>query len=88
MNFTDEDRDAIYDKIAERFIASLGSKLEEVECLTINRVAGILDLTSSQVNKLITDYLDFGPRDRRLSLSQLKRLIEKRTVNKGKKRRA
>lgn len=76
------------DRIAERFIAAMGSKLEKVECLTINRVDGILDLTSPQVNKMITEWVDFGPRGRRLTVAQARKLIEQRKVKRGKERRA
>jgi len=88
MNLTIEERDDLMDRIAERFIAAMGSKLEKVECLTINRVDGILDLTSPQVNKMITEWVDFGPRGRRLTVAQARKLIEQRKVKRGKERRA
>lgn len=89
MNFTEKDKEAVLQMaakdLADRLFEKIEGSAEDLALYTINRAAGLLDLTPGQVHKILDEFIDFGPRDRRLSARQVKMLIAKRTI--GTKRR-
>lgn len=74
--------DAVVQELVERAWAKVEGSLEDVTCFSISRLAGMLDLSTSQTRKVLEESIDFGPRDSRVTLAQAKRLLEKRTIRR------
>lgn len=75
-------KQAVLEKLVDELREALLPELEEVTLLTINRAAGMCDLSVSQLNRAMTEWVDLGEQSKRISVAQLRRLIEKRTVKR------
>jgi hypothetical protein len=88
---TDQEREIlemVARNLADRIWKKIEGGIDEVVCLSIPRASGALELSTQQANKVLTEFVDFGPRDKRVTLAALKRAIEHRTVKpKGGARR-
>lgn len=73
--------DRLVAELTERAWKKLEGELEEVTCISVQRLAGMLDLSTPQTRRVLQESIDFGPRDTRITLAQAKRLIESRTVS-------
>ena len=63
-------------------------KLDEMTYITINRAAGMLEMNSGACKRFLAGYIvDFGLRNQRVSLANLKIAIEARRVKMEKARR-
>lgn len=91
MTLTPEQETRMLEMVAAGILETIKERVEkaaeELPCFTINRVCGFLDLTPQQVNKILTEFVDFGPRDRRLSIAQVRELVRRRTVKAGGRKR-
>jgi hypothetical protein len=68
--------------IANRIWDKIEHALDDVVCISIPRVSGALELSTARANSILTEFVDFGPRDKRVTLRALKAAIEARTVKK------
>lgn len=85
MQIDSQTQDLIATKLAEKIWQKIESQVEEITCLTIPRLAGMLDLTTSATRSALEEVVDFGPREKRVTLAQAKRLIEARKINPRKR---
>lgn len=74
--------DAATREVAERAWQKLEGELEEITCISLPRLAGMLDLSTSQTRRILEEVVEFGPRDLRVTLAQARRLVESRTVER------
>jgi hypothetical protein len=88
MNLSDEQEAVVLQMaakdLADRVWAKVGDAAEEIALFNVNRAAGLLDLSTSQLHRVADENVDFGARDGRYSIAQLRRLIERRTVKRKK----
>ena len=68
--------------IADRIWDKIEHALDDVVCISMPRASGALELSTTRANSILTEYIDFGPRDKRVTLRALKAAIEARTVKK------
>jgi len=73
--------------LTAQLMAKIESHFEDLICLPFCRVAAILNLSETTARGICKEQVDFGPRDKRVTLSALKRVIEARTI-KAKRRAA
>lgn len=66
--------------VADRIWQKIETSLDEVVCVSIPRASGALDLSTRQADKVLTEFVDFGPQSKRVTLAALKQVIERRTV--------
>lgn len=69
-------------------INMLETSLDELAYINLNRCAGLLDMNTTAVKRFLGEYLiDFGPRNKRVSLADLKRAIAARRAKMEKARK-
>ncbi|MEK7950513.1 hypothetical protein [Luteolibacter soli] len=89
MKLTDEQEQKVLEMaakdLADRVWAKVESSADEIALFNSNRAAGLLDLSTSQLSRVITEWVDFGARDRRFSIAQLRALIARRTARQGRR---
>ena len=67
-------------EIAERIWGKIEHALDDVVCISIPRASGALELSTDRAHGILKEYVDFGPRDKRVTLRALREAIEARTV--------
>lgn len=86
MNLTPEQEaqvlTAVTSELVEKAWEKLEGQLEEVTCISLSRLAGMLDLSTSQTRRVLEEVVEFGPRDMRVTLAQAKDLVESRKVKR------
>lgn len=87
IELTAEERKFIVDSILERTWEYQKERIEDLSLLSVPRAAGMLDLSTVQARRVLTETIDFGPQNTRVSFADLKKVIEERRVSKKKKRR-
>ena len=69
-------------EVAQRIWEKIEHSTDEIICLSFARASGALDLSTVHANKIIDEFVDFGQRDKRITLANLKRIIAARTVKR------
>ncbi|MFT3991838.1 MAG: hypothetical protein QM680_10565 [Luteolibacter sp.] len=87
MEIDQETKELVAERLAEKYYQAGLETRHELECMTVQKLAGMLDLSTSQTHRLLDEYYDFGPRDTRVSLAQAKAFLESRLVKGGKRRK-
>lgn len=87
MHLSPEIESEIKDRAVGELVTMIWEKLEpdlkRMQLLTINRAAGMADVSVAQMNRLLDEHVDMGEQSKRVSIDQLERLITARTVRKG-----
>lgn len=70
--------------VAERMWEEVNHLPEQLQCVSLIRAAAILDVSPATLRRMLTEYIDLGERDMRLTMAQLRELIERRRVKADK----
>ncbi len=86
IELDEEMKGAVLERLVDRIWNRIENSIEELTCISVPRAAGMLDLSTPQARRVFEETIDFGPRETRISIASLRRVIEARRVKRGKRR--